>query len=1195
MRLLEIHYQAFGPFTDLRLDLSGGREGLHILYGPNEAGKSSALRGLLALLFGMPQQSLDNFLHDYDKLRVGARLRRSDGAELVCVRRKGRKATLLKPDGKPLPEEALQPFLGGVTEHAFRMFFALNHAELLSGGQEILAGKGELGTSLFSAAVGGARLRKVVEDLERESRELFLPRGQGQKLNLALARYEEARREMRQASLSSVEWSSHLKAFETATAERERVRARLAERRAVCDRLERLRDILPKVAERQRLLERQQELGDAVLLRADFGEERWRAQQQLAEAATIEHQAQEELAGLDAELGRLTVDEQLLAEAETVHELYRRLGSYQKAAGDLPTLLARRRQAEEDAQALLKDLHPTLDLADLQRLLPTLPKRARIGELATRGQELITAAEAARKAIVKLETDESHLLMELGSLPSQRETGTLRAAIEAAQAHGRIEAELGKLRAELASLEAQCEVEQHRLGKGAGSLEVLEALPVPTEDTLARFESELLDLCRELKMAAAARSKLETELAEVERQLLELTFRGEVLTEADLESARRRRETGWRIIRRIWLEGAGVADEAAAFAPDQDLPTAYEASVRKADEVADRLRREAERVAACAALRSRQEMLSRELERLRLEQGRLEQRKMDVEAAWEAEWQAAGIRPLPPREMQSWLNRHAKLCEQVQRVRALRLQEKHLDEVVAASRAAIQRALEEVGETEPVAGLTLEALLSRARLVLARLEEVEKKRRDLAAKLDDIKSERREAETEEREAQRRLEDWQKEWAAALKDLQLPEGALPAQALAVVDRLEAITNKMSEAAGYAHRIEGIETDAERFRQDVQAFAKRVAPDLSTLAPERAVEGLRARLADSQQRAVRREALQSQRSLRARTLEDARRKMLASQAQLARLCQEARCESPDELPEAEARAEQAHRLRAEVDLIERQMLERGGGASLEQLLREAGSADREALPREIEAIRREIEELEASERELSEAIGAERNELKRMDGSARAAEAAEQAQSYLAQIRESAQQYLRLRLASLVLRREIERYREENQGPLLARAGEIFARLTLSSFTRLTSDFNERDEPILVGIRPSGQAVRVEGMSEGTRDQLHLALRLASIEKHLVAAEPLPVVLDDVLINFDDERAAAGLSVLAELSAKTQVLLFTHHKRLVEIGRAVCPSQAIVHELHTARSAAASDGFSAGNGPPRQDIDVLYPYR
>ncbi|MGA2260798.1 MAG: hypothetical protein ABSH28_05110 [Acidobacteriota bacterium] len=66
--------------------------------------------------------------------------------------------------------------------------------------------------------------------------------------------------------------------------------------------------------------------------------------------------------------------------------------------------------------------------------------------------------------------------------------------------------------------------------------------------------------------------------------------------------------------------------------------------------------------------------------------------------------------------------------------------------------------------------------------------------------------------------------------------------------------------------------------------------------------------------------------------------------------------------------------------------------------------------------------------------------------------------------------------------------------------------------------------------------STEKIGVEGMSDGTCDQLYLALRLASLENHLEAHEPVPFVIADILINFDDSRAEATLKVLAELPEK-----------------------------------------------------------
>jgi uncharacterized protein YhaN len=114
--------------------------------------------------------------------------------------------------------------------------------------------------------------------------------------------------------------------------------------------------------------------------------------------------------------------------------------------------------------------------------------------------------------------------------------------------------------------------------------------------------------------------------------------------------------------------------------------------------------------------------------------------------------------------------------------------------------------------------------------------------------------------------------------------------------------------------------------------------------------------------------------------------------------------------------------------------------------------------------------------------------------------------------------------------------------------------------------LLTDENDQDEPVLVGTRPNGARVLVERMSSGTRDQLYLALRLASLEWRIEGHEPMPFILDDILVNADDARSRAALKILAGLAAKTQVILFTHHRRIVdEALQLTTPSGLQVHEL------------------------------
>jgi uncharacterized protein YhaN len=87
-----------------------------------------------------------------------------------------------------------------------------------------------------------------------------------------------------------------------------------------------------------------------------------------------------------------------------------------------------------------------------------------------------------------------------------------------------------------------------------------------------------------------------------------------------------------------------------------------------------------------------------------------------------------------------------------------------------------------------------------------------------------------------------------------------------------------------------------------------------------------------------------------------------------------------------------------------------------------------------------------------------------------------------------------------------------------------------------------------------------------MSNGTRDQLYLALRLATLEWRLASGKAMPFIVDDILINFDDDRATVTLKALADLAEKNQVILFTHHLRIVEIARRMDADQRVfIHEI------------------------------
>jgi len=133
-------------------------------------------------------------------------------------------------------------------------------------------------------------------------------------------------------------------------------------------------------------------------------------------------------------------------------------------------------------------------------------------------------------------------------------------------------------------------------------------------------------------------------------------------------------------------------------------------------------------------------------------------------------------------------------------------------------------------------------------------------------------------------------------------------------------------------------------------------------------------------------------------------------------------------------------------------------------------------------------------------------------------------------------EASERYVRFTTAIRMLTWAIDRYRDQKQGPMLARAGAIFSTLTLGRYSKLFVDY-EKMPFSLSALRTDGRQVEVSGMSEGTRDQLFLALCLAALELHLGKSKALPFIADDLFINFDDERSTAGLEALRELSTRT----------------------------------------------------------
>jgi uncharacterized protein YhaN len=284
-----------------------------------------------------------------------------------------------------------------------------------------------------------------------------------------------------------------------------------------------------------------------------------------------------------------------------------------------------------------------------------------------------------------------------------------------------------------------------------------------------------------------------------------------------------------------------------------------------------------------------------------------------------------------------------------------------------------------------------------------------------------------------------------------------------------------------------------------------------------------------------------------------IEECKQAQTSAQRAIEKLQQLAGVEGPEKLMEVIRISRRRGELDAEQVSLEKTLIAESDGLPLTALREACAEVDLDQIAAREETLQNELKDLRNRLTPATERRVQARQVFEAIGGDGRAAQAAAARQEALASMRDAAEQYVRIRTAATLLQWAIDRYRREKQAPLLNRAGQMFATLTLGSFTDLRVEFDDQDHARLAGIRPNQSSVSIGGMSDGTADQLYLALRLASVDEYLSRAYSLPFVADDLLINFDDARAAAGFKVLAELGQKTQILFFTHHQHLVDIAR------------------------------------------
>ena len=483
-------------------------------------------------------------------------------------------------------------------------------------------------------------------------------------------------------------------------------------------------------------------------------------------------------------MGTLILPEDLLAQEKTVQGLVEELGSVLKAQKDLPRVQGQVLEANHAAKGILAEIRPDLSMESAGGLRLTVDRIDRIRRLAEEHGKLTIRRQSAAERVAEYARKLAEARQNLARLPEAREVSELEHVVVIGRRRGDLEKAYADAREAAHSVGEEARTSLKALPLWSGTLEALEALPLPPEKTIDEFEEAFDAAAGGLQKARERFSETKGKIEEIDGNLRTLKLSGEPPTEDDLTSSREHRERGWALIRSAWLEGN--RDEAAEAVLDPPLPLdkAYEKSVLNADGVADRMRREAQSVARKVELLAARKLQEERAEGISREIGLLEAKQKDIDKVWTARWTPAGIIPLSPREMRAWMAGLKDLTRRAAEIRKLEGQTGKIAAEIEECRSAVLNRLAALKEKAPPEGSSLEAILLKAEETVRSEKDLQVRRETLLKEIDEAAREEAKAGEEEGKINKAFSRWEESWAESLSGLR--EG-LPVSAAAAFSR------------------------------------------------------------------------------------------------------------------------------------------------------------------------------------------------------------------------------------------------------------------------------------------------------------------------------------------------------------------------------------------------------------------------
>ncbi|MCI0182368.1 MAG: AAA family ATPase [Acidibacillus sp.] len=1177
MRILQLSVPSLLHFKEYTLDLQQDSCGFHVLYGPNEAGKSTLLQVLLDMLFG---GTLDGSLKDaYPASGIVLRgLLEGHDHQLVEVRRKRSRNQLKLVDTEQFSaaeiDELLAQFVSNVSRERFSLLFGFNHDRLREGGENLLRSDGQAGISLFEAGAGVTSLQHVLDNLSEQAKEITdthsWRKNSTKKLNKSWQLYKENKELVRRASLPSKEWLRMKQEIDTLDQKNRALREHIEQLRMEEAKLQRIERVYASIGELGEVKMKRESFTDLRLPLID--EDRKRIPQLLADmqiAAKFLAEKEREHRQLVTDYEQISVHEAWLVYGHEIDTLNQRVQKYEDALDEIPMLQLQLGQMQDYTDVLLSELAVQVDGQSLEQMRIAKIDIDQMKQLSNQLNELKRDRKVLDGQLRELQEERDQVIESMRTLGNVQNITALQVVVDSMIEHGDLEQKIADKQKviERHEVAAAKRIQQQKIWQGTA--EECAKLAIPLVETReqygqkwSRLERELIQLQQDLAKAAENYTQREHDLEEMDVVL-------RVPDEAELHATRAVRDRGWHLIKQVWLQDTAKDEQAiAAFSEGMPLEVAYEAAVDKADRLSDNMRQHADRVAHKAELLLQKERFEQEKKILKEKLAIMQDEFEQLQVQWVKEWDEEALVVKSPQEMKEWLSDFQD--DMVNRFEVLRdLKQEHIDMVeLRDSKIMDVRKAMSLFEVDMKEGYdSLKEWMTKARQIIEVMQTRARDHEQLQHQLNDRARQMMQLENKQRSCMQEIEKVEKEWA----ELQRLYSFVPVQidrAMKFIDQLSDIFRHDQQVKEKERQVNSVISIREEFEQATRHIADQLHEEMQAgMNLLTFVKTMVARLRETREDHKSKNALKEQLEKSSLAIKEGKSAYEHYELQLGEWQQQYGCATETEWKILFGQWDSYDQLQSEQDSLEKQIRASGGGVPLDRLKQEVDEIpDIVLIKPRLDALVKEIAEEERHFETNAQMLGKLRGDFFQLDGTkSDAATYAQQAEFYWTVVNEEWNEYLQVELARRLLQRAIEEFRLDNESTILEQANRFFQRLTLGHYRELRVEY-EDNIPYLSAVTNDGSMRRVGQMSDGTRDQLFLSLRLAFVLQHMTKEHAVPLIMDDILVHFDDARTEATLEVLAEVAQKTQVIYFTHHQSIVQAVQKLSQSHSIaVHSL------------------------------